>query len=389
MAKVNRASGATPRSEDAYAQTTIFLFSVALGMAIVVVPLLATASGYALGAVGFLIATSAVTQIAARAGMGVLMDRFRTRTFILASLLLLAASCVVLAVSQDFWAFIVSQLLQGAARAYFFTGTQTHVVRGSRPAVSALARMNVMNGVGLLIGPLVAGLVGDVSLTAALYIAAAISGVAVFTGALLISYKPFTKPPPQPGITTRPMWQRPGVVTAGWMGATAGGWRGILNSYLAVLITEAGHSIPVAGAMMTLANLAALCGSAVATPLRRLGVGSSTLLGTVLAAGGIAAMALLVPNLTLACVFLCLSGLGGGILQTLGPALAAESVGPEERGRSIASIGTFRAVSLLLTPMGIGALVFVLPSPAVATAIVAVALGVPAMVTRRGTRKAD
>lgn len=386
MAKVNGASGATPRNEGVFAQTTIFLFSVALGMATVVVPLVATASGYALGAVGFLVATSAVTQIAARAGMGVLMDRFRTRTFILASLLLLAASCVVLAVSQDFWAFIVSQLLQGAARAYFFTGTQTHVVRGSRPAVAALARMNITNGVGLLIGPLIAGLVGAWSLTAALWIAAAISGVAVFAGAFLIPYEPFTKPRPEPGITTRPVWQRPGVVTAGWMGATAGGWRGILNSYLAVIITEAGHSIPVAGAMMTLANLAALVGSSLATRLRRLGIGTSTLLGTVLAAGGTAAMALLVPHLAIACVFLVLSGFGGGILQTLGPALAAESVGSEERGRSIASVGTFRAISLLVTPMGIGALVFVLPSPAIATAIVAVALSVPAILTRRSAR---
>lgn len=383
MAKANENPDATPRNEDVFAQTTIFLFSVALGMATVVVPLVATASGYALGAVGFLVATSAITQIAARAGMGILMDRVRTRSFVLASLILLAASCVVLAVSQDFWAFIVSQLLQGAARAYFFTGAQTHVVRGSRTAVAALARMNVTNGIGLLIGPLIAGLVGAWSLIAALWIAAAISGVAIFTGAFLIPYAPFTRPQRQPGDTTRPMMKRPGVVTAGWMGATAGGWRGILNSYLGVVITEAGHSIPVVGAMMTLANLAALVGSSLAMPLRRLGIGKSTMVGTLLAAVGTAAMALLMPNLPLACVFLVLSGLGGGILQTLGPALAADSVGSEERGRSIASVGTFRAISLLVTPMGIGAMVFVLPSPAMATAIVAVALGAPALISRR------
>lgn len=383
MAKANENPDATPRNEDVFAQTTIFLFSVALGMATVVVPLVATASGYALGAVGFLVATSAITQIAARAGMGILMDRVRTRSFVLASLILLAASCVVLAVSQDFWAFIVSQLLQGAARAYFFTGAQTHVVRGSRTAVAALARMNVTNGIGLLIGPLIAGLVGAWSLIAALWIAAAISGVAIFTGAFLIPYAPFTRPQRQPGDTTRPMMKRPGVVTAGWMGATAGGWRGILNSYLGVVITEAGHSIPVVGAMMTLANLAALVGSSLAMPLRRLGIGKSTMVGTLLAAVGTAAMALLMPNLPLACVFLVLSGLGGGILQTLGPALAADSVGSEERGRSIASVGTFRAISLLVTPMGIGAMVFVLPSPAMATAIVAVVLGAPALISRR------
>ncbi len=379
----------SPRNEDFAAPTTIFLFSMALGMATVIVPLLATASGYSLGAVGFLISTSAVTQIAARAGMGVLMDRFRTRTFILWSLVLLAASCVVLGFSQAFWAFIVSQLLQGAARAYFFTGTQTHVVRGTRTAVAALARMNIMNGVGLLVGPLVAGFIGDWSLTAALYIAAAVSGVALVTCSFLIPYEPFTKAAPEPGSAASPVWRRPGVVAAGWMGATAGGWRGILNSYLPVLIVEAGHSIPLAGAMMTLANLAALVGSAVATPFRKLGIGMSTLLATLLAAGGTAGMALLAPHIAVACCFLVLSGLGGGILQTLGPALAAESVGPHERGRSIAMIGTFRAVSLLVTPMGIGALVFVLPSAAAATAVVAVALSIPALMSRPGQSDPD
>jgi hypothetical protein len=53
MSKVEHGSGASPRNEEVFAQTTIFLFSVALGMATVVVPLIATASGYALGAVGF------------------------------------------------------------------------------------------------------------------------------------------------------------------------------------------------------------------------------------------------------------------------------------------------------------------------------------------------
>jgi hypothetical protein len=61
----------------------------------------------------------------------------------------------------------------------------------------------------------------------------------------------------------------------------------------------------------------------------------------------------------------------------------------EERGRSIASIGTFRAISLLVTPMGIGALIFVVPSAAIATALVAVAVGIPAvsLAAHGGTRR--
>jgi MFS family permease len=300
----------------------------------------------------------------------------------------MAVSCVILGVTDELWAFLVSLLLQGAARAYFFTGMQTHVVRATRPAVSALAVMNVTNGIGLLVGPLLAGIIGASSLSLALFIAAGIAGSAVLSCAFLIRYEPFAKPRTVPAERTVPVWLRPGVTTAGWMGATAGAWRGILNSYLPVLLTAAGHSIPVAGAMMTLANLAALAGSAVAGPVRRAGVRVSAALGTVLAVAGIASMAFLTPHLVLAGVFLFISGVGAGILQTLGPALATEAVGLEERGRAIASIGTYRAVSLLVTPMGIGALIFIGPSAALATAIVAVAVGIPAMsmASRGGAR---
>ncbi|MDR7357895.1 MFS transporter [Paeniglutamicibacter sulfureus] len=387
MTSVQDSTAPTPRREDILSQTTILLFSVTLGMATVVVPLVATAAGYQLGAVGFLVGVSAITQIIARAGMGALMDRFSTRTFVLVALILLASSCVILGVTDELWAFVASQLLQGAARAYFFTGMQTHVIRASRPAVSALAIMNVTNGVGLLIGPLLAGIIGASSLSFALFIAAGIAGPGVLSCAFLIRYEPFAKPRTETAEKAVPMWRRDGVTTAGWMGATAGGWRGILNSYLPVLLTEAGHSIPVVGAMMTLANLAALAGSAVARPVRRTGVRLSAVLGAALAVGGVALMAFMTPHLVLAGAFLFISGVGAGILQTLGPALATEAVGLEERGRAIASVGTFRAISLLVTPMGIGALIFLVPSAAVATAIVAVAVGIPAMATRDGTRR--
>ena len=387
MTSVQDSTAPTPRREDILSQATILLFSVTLGMATVVVPLVATAAGYQLGAVGFLVGVSAIMQIIARAGMGALMDRFSTRTFVLVALILLASSCVILGVTDELWAFVASQLLQGAARAYFFTGMQTHVIRASRPAVSALAIMNVTNGVGLLIGPLLAGIIGASSLSFALFIAAGIAGPGVLSCAFLIRYEPFAKPRTETAEKAVPMWRRDGVTTAGWMGATAGAWRGILNSYLPVLLTEAGHSIPVVGAMMTLANLAALAGSAVARPVRRTGVRLSAVLGAALAVGGVALMAFMTPHLVLAGAFLFISGVGAGILQTLGPALATEAVGLEERGRAIASVGTFRAISLLVTPMGIGALIFLVPSAAVATAIVAVAVGIPAMATRDGTRR--
>ena len=369
--------------EDALSQAMILLFSVSLGMATVLIPLVAAAAGYSLTAVGFLVATSGVTQLLARMGMGVLLDRFATRTFVLAALILLLVSCVMLGLSDALVVFVISQLLQGAARAYFFTGAQTHVIRGSRRAVSALARMNVMNGVGLLIGPILAGVIGDVSLQGALLVAAGIAAVAIPVSLVLARHAPFARPIVD-GDPTRPVWLMPGVTAAGWMGVSAGAWRGILNSYMPVLLTAAGHSIPVVGALTTVANLAALCGSSIAGIVYRMGIRALIVLATGLAIGGIAVVTFTMDSLWLAAVFLFVSGIGAGLLQTLGPTLATESVGQEDRGRSLAAVGTYRAASLLLVPMGIGALVLVLPSAALATAVVAVVVGLPTVFVRPG-----
>jgi len=79
---------------------------------------------------------------------------------------------------------------------------------------------------------------------------------------------------------------------------------------------------------------------------------------------------------------LLIAGLGGGILQTVGPALTADSVAPEERGDAIASNGTFRAATLLIAPLGVGALVLAMPI-GVALGIAGGVMLLPALVVTR------
>ncbi|WP_104129640.1 MFS transporter [Cryobacterium sp. N21] len=371
-----------PDQQDLLAGTTIFLFSTSLSMAMVLVPLVAAASGYSLAAVGFLVATAAVTQIIARMGMGPLMDRVPTKFFLILALGVILASCLLLGLSDELWVFVLSQLLQGVARAYFFTGSQMHVVRGKRSAVSALSLMNVTNGTGQLIGPVLAGVIGGGSLQTALLIAAGIAAAAMPAAMTLTRYDPFARGKPTAGERERPVWLQPGVVAAGWMGVSAGTWRSITISYLPLVLTDAGHSIPVVGILSSLANLAALLGSSIAHPVRQRGVRASAVLSTLLAIGGITAVSFVASSLWLVGLFLFISGVGGGLLQTLGPTLASEAVGPEDQGRSIAAAGTYRAVAMFVVPMGIGALVLVLPTVALATAMVATVVGLPAALIR-------
>ena len=372
------------RRDHWFTQSANVAFSVGQSMAAVVVPLLAVQAGHAIEAVGLIVAVSAVSQTAARLGMGRLMSRIPTKFFIIAATLLLTASCFILALSSALWAFAVSQLLQGAARAYFWTGSQTHVVRASDSAVKALSRLNVVQGVGQLIGPALAGIIGAWSLQASLVGAGALGALAVVPSALLISFPPFAPRGKGEGADRRQIWRRPGVSTAASMTAVAGAWRGILNSYLPVILTAAGHAVPVVGALVTVTNLASLVGSAISRRVQARGARFANALGTTAAGIGLAVAALIPVPVWIAAAALAVSGLGAGILQTVGPALAADSVAAEERGRAIASIGTFRSVSLLLSPVITAGLVLVLPSAAIACGVAGIIISTPALAEIRG-----
>ena len=84
------------------------------------------------------------------------------------------------------------------------------------------------------------------------------------------------------------------------------------------------------------------------------------------------------PNFFLVVVIaLCISGIGAGVLQTVGPAIATDAVREEERGEAITSTGTFRAAALFLAPMGTAGLVVLLPM-GVAVCIAGLAITLPA-----------
>ena len=364
------------------------LFSFSLGTLSVVVPLLAVHAGYSPSQVGLLVAVAAVAQIATRLCMGALMRTFADKWFLLGAALLITGSCALMACSDTLLVLALAQLVQGASRALFWTSSQTHAVRTSSSAVAALRDVNLAAGTGALIGPAAAGYLWEVSVQLPLLAGAAAGALAVCPLLLIIKFPPFKGKESAPGGSEKHLWRRPGVDTACWMNAAAGGWKSLLDSYVPVVLSLAGQPAVIIGVLMSTANATVLAGSAVGGWVRGKGIRASLATGVLAAGLGLAAAGLSASWAAAAAAALALSGMGAGILQTVGPAIAAETVHPEERGDALAVTGTFRASALFLAPFGMAGLVTVIP---VAAALFAAGLFIaaPAAATwrpgRRGT----
>lgn len=372
----------TSRRDPAAGVASAFVFSMGLGVASVALPLLALEAGYSGVQVGILVALSALTQMLSRIGMGAWMNRFPDWTFILAAAFLLAVSNATAALTTAVVPFVVAHLLQGIARAFFWTGSQTHVVRGDRPAVSGLAVINLVSAGGLLAGPVIAGYIGERSWSAALSVAAGLAAAACVPALLLDRLPPFSPPADRPPGR---IWRRPGVDAGCWAALSSGAWRGLLGSYVPVALQAAGQTAAAIGVLVSLANAAQLAGSAVVGRFRARGLDLSLVAGSLAAGIGTAAVGPVAGSVWLVGLALVVSGLGAGALQTAGPAVAAESVHREERGQAIAATGTFRAGALLVAPLGAAGIVTFAPVAA-ALALGGALIAVPAAISARLAR---
>jgi MFS family permease len=360
------------------------LFSFALGITTVGVPLLALEAGYSLAEIGALASMSALFQIATRSALGLVLRRMPDRVLVLTAGLQLSAAAGLLAASSSLVPFIASMVLQGTARACFWTGSQTHVVRRPGATGSAIATVNFSGGIGLLAGPTVAGVLSARSPHLALGAGAAVAALTCLPALLLDRLPPFT--PPLDATPGR-IWRRPGVTRACWANATAGAWFGLLSSYVPIALSE--HLSETAiGALVAVSNAAGLVGSGAAGRVRQRAMGrwlAALTLCTGLATSLVASVA---SQPVLVGAALAIAGLGAGALQTLGPAIVADAVHPEERGDAIAVTGTFRAAALFASPLGIAGLITVAPL-SVAMGVLGVLMLLPALGSRRRVAEAS
>jgi predicted MFS family arabinose efflux permease len=346
--------------------TSILAFSVSLGIGYIAVPLQALAAGYDAAAVGVLLATSAVCQTVARLQVTWLLARISDRWLIVLAAAMLAVSYGLLVVSASLPVYVASMLGLGAARAFYWTGSQTHAVRRGDNAVRALATMNTLSSVGTVVGPGLGGVLIVVSHGAALTVASAGCLAAAVAALGLITLPTYDRRRPEGAPR---VWRQPGVDAACWASFAGGGWRALLNSYVPVVLVAAGQVSTTIGALLSLAEATSIASAAALVrfprpPIRLLLLASAV---------GIGASLGLVPfvagNVVATGLLLAVSGVGGGLVTTLGPALAAQSVAEGQLASVISVTGTFRAIGLLALPTAVAAGLFVIPLvPAIAIA---------------------
>lgn len=349
-----------------------FGFSVALGVATVTIPLLALAAGYDAATVGFLAATSAASQLGTRFALPWLLGRFPDRTLLVVACIVMSTAFVLLILSTSLAVFATAQLLQGAARAVFWTGSQTHAVRGEGSAVRGLVDLNVLGNAGTLVGPALGGSLAALALPAALGAAAIGAALAAVLALLVRRLPPYDRRRSAGSVR---LLRREGVDVACWASVVGGTWWSMMGSYVPVLLVGAGFGSIAIGWLITASEGAGALGLLALRRLPEARIGAVVQGGALIALSSLVALALVPTGPVGYAVLLLVGGAANGSVTTLAPAMASLVAGQHEQGDALALAGTFRAGALLTAPATVGALLAIAP---LGTAITLVAAGVTA-----------
>lgn len=352
-----------------------YLFSHGLGVSTVALPLLAVAAGHSDAAVGVLVACSAGAQISMRVVLAGLLHRFTERAMLLTAAVLLIGSTAVVLVWDSVALFLLAMLLQGLARGFFWIGLQAQVVRTADDSLRPLARVDFVSGIGLVTGPAAIAVMGG-SLPASLGLGVLLTALSLWPTLRLDALPLFER---RYGDVRISVWRRPGVTPALLAGIGTGTWRGLLSSYIPVVLIVADYSPATVGLLVGVATGATILGSLTAGLAGNRRPRAALVTAAVLTAVGLVGVSLTAHALPVVVVALVLSGLGAGTLQTLASALAARAVEPRLRGSVVAQVGTYRAGALFGAPLAVAGLLSVVPL-GTAMAIAGALTALPALV---------
>ena len=357
-----RAAPVPPTRREAVGQYTgALLFSVSLGITLVAYPLFVVGQGWSQTTAGLLIGLSAAVQVLTRWRLGSVMRLVSNSHVITAAAALMGLGVGLLVVDSGLAALAVSSVVQGVARACFWTGNQVQIVRSSRSTPKAIATLNMAATVGMLVGPALGGVLAQSSFRAAFAVAAAVALAGVAPTLALVRLPPFAR---VGGHRYLKLLASRGVRVGVWASVAVGAWRGLLGSYVPIGLDAAGTSETLIGVVVAVANGAAAVSGYLAVDMEGARVapgvarwGAVTLVATVFVG-----FDLPVAAVTAALV---VGGVAVGLLQVLAITAVSEGVRDELQGDSVTIAGVARGMTLSGAPLGVAALLVAGLGPAV------------------------
>ena len=296
--------------------------------------------------VALILAVHALCSFIAAPVLGALSDRHGRRPVLLLSLCGSAAGFAVFGIGGALWVLVLGRILEGltagSISALYAYVADTHAPHERGPAFGMLG---VAGGLGFMLGPVLGGLLGQLSLAAPLYGAA---GLALLNAVLIWRWLPESHAPQQGGLrlqwrqfnaagqVARALRQRPlrrlfGVVFCFACGSV------VLQSNLAVLLRDRLAFDPAAIGLV-LAGIGVMDivsqGLVATRLLPRFGEWRVARAGLLFNAGGLALLAALalLPGLPLLLCGIALFTFGDGLFQPSVSALIADAAPDGRQG---------------------------------------------------------
>ncbi len=348
------ASDSNPQTQAPRRQATaqylgVLLFSLSLGITLVAYPLFVVDLGRSEALAGALIGFSGAVQVLTRWRLGDVMRLVSNSDVIRAAGVFWALGVGLLVVSSSLLALSISAVLQGVARAFFWTGNQVQIVRSPGSTPKGIATLNMVATVAMLVGPVVGGLIAQNSYSAAFGAAAVVALVGVVPTLALKRHPPFDK---VGGHRYLKLLQHRGVRVGVWASIAIGAWRGLLGSFVPIGLDAGGASEFLIGVILAIANGVSALGGYLAVKIEGPQVARSvsrwglvTLVATTYVCFDV--------HLVAISVGLVVAGLSVGVLQVLAITAVSDAVRPELQGDAVTMAGVARGLTLSGAPLGV------------------------------------
>ena len=341
-----------------YVQTV--LFSLTLGMIMMLTPLYVLKLGYSVTWLGIIISAQGVFQLGLRLFGGVLSDRVGERWVIAANFLALLSAALILALFEALWLLIVAQLLTGASRSVYWTASQSYASRIDEAKTSSIiGRFFGIGAAGGIVGTFAGGvLAGTVGYTIGFLLATVMGAISLLTVAIQPSLPRKAAKSirailaPVPAMFIRRTTQLPAVIAFGTSLVVA-----LVGSLMSAYLVDVGYSETGIGFLRAVhGGGAVVAGFAYGLLISKLGARwlyAFVMLGS----GGFLALAVIASGAFWPMLVLMFAlGVAFNAGRVLYASMTAELSAPEDRGVAMAVFGLYWAAAQLIGPVTFGLL---------------------------------